>query len=103
VDPATGVTTAVDLGGEALTAGDGMLLLGRTLYVVRNRENVVAVVELDRAGTSGTVTDELTSESFDVPTTVAAFAGALYLPNARFTTPQEPTTEFWATRLPLRR
>jgi streptogramin lyase len=102
VDPATGTTTAVDLGGETLTAGDGMLLLGRTLYVVRNRQNVVAVVELDRAGTRGTVTAELTSEGFDVPTTVDAFAGALYLPNARFTTPQEPGTDFWATRLPLR-
>jgi len=103
VDPATGETTVVDLasrGGEAsLTNGDGMLLTGRTLYVVRNQLNLVAVVRLDRAGTRGTVTGELTDEGFDVPTTVAAFAGGLYLPNARFTTPQEPTTEFWVTRL----
>jgi sugar lactone lactonase YvrE len=102
VDPATGETSAVDLDGASLAAGDGMLLKGRTLYVVRNQLNVVAVVELDRTGTSGTVVDELTSGDFDIPTTVAMFAGALYLPNARFTTPQEPTTEFWVTRVDLR-
>lgn len=103
VDPATGETTVVDLasrdGDASLTNGDGMLLEGRTLYVVRNQLNLVAVVRLDRSGTRGTVTGELTDEGFDVPTTVAAFAGGLYLPNARFTTPQEPTTEFWVTRV----
>ncbi|GAB3102274.1 hypothetical protein [Isoptericola nanjingensis] len=103
VDPATGETTVVDLasrdGHASLTNGDGMLLVGRTLYVVRNQLNLVAVVRLDRSGTRGTVTGELTDEGFDVPTTVAAFAGGLYLPNARFTTPQEPTTEFWVTRV----
>ncbi|MFE5294240.1 hypothetical protein ACFQ8T_18825 [Isoptericola sp. NPDC056618] len=103
VDPATGETTVVDLasrdGDASLTNGDGMLLVGRTLYVVRNQLNLVAVVRLDRSGTRGTVTGELTDEGFDVPTTVAAFAGGLYLPNARFTTPQEPTTEFWVTRV----
>ncbi|MEU2199072.1 hypothetical protein [Isoptericola sp. NPDC019482] len=103
VDPATGETTVVDLasrdGDASLTNGDGMLLEGRTLYVVRNQLNLVAVVRLDRSGTRGTVTGELSDEGFDVPTTVAAFAGGLYLPNARFTTPQEPTTEFWVTRV----
>jgi hypothetical protein len=39
VDAATGVATAVQLGGATLTAGDGLLLVGRTLYVVRNRLN----------------------------------------------------------------
>ncbi len=102
VDPATGAATRVDLGGELLTDGDGMLLLGRTLYVVQNQQNQVAVIRLDRAGTTGRLVGTLTSPDVDVPTTAAYFAGALYLPNARFTTPQEPTTEFWVTRVPLR-
>lgn len=101
VDPGTGEATEVDLGGELLTNGDGLLLLGRTLFVVRNRDNLAAVVRLDRAASSGAVVDEITSDGFDVPTTAAAFAGGLYLPNARFTSPQEPTTEFWATRVDL--
>ena len=87
VDPATGDATQVDLGGTLLVNGDGLLLSGRTLFVVQNRLNRVAVVELNSAGTSGEVTQFLTDPRFDVPTTVAAFGNRLYLPNARFGTP----------------
>jgi sugar lactone lactonase YvrE len=99
VNPHTGVATQVDLGGDKLTAGDGLLLQGRTLYVVRNRLNEVAVVKLNRRGTAGEVVDTLTSPQFDVPTTVAAYKGSLYLPNARFTTPPTPSTPYWITRI----
>ena len=99
VNPRTGEATQVDLGGAALTNGDGLLLQGRTLYVVRNQRNEVAVVKLNRRGTAGKVVDTLTSEEFDVPTTVAAYKGSLYLPNARFTTPPTPTTKYWITRI----
>ncbi len=100
VDPTTGVTTTVDLGGETLTNGDGLLLRGRTLYVVQNRLNTVAVVHLDRTGTRGTVVDRVTDPRFDVPTTVAAYGPRLYLPNARFTTPPTPQTEYTAVAIP---
>ena len=103
VDPRTGEATEVDLGSELLPHGDGLLLLGRTLFVVRNTDNVVSVVRLDRRGTHGTVVDEITHGEFDTPTTAAVFAGGLYLPNARFTTEPEPTTEFWVTRVELSR
>jgi sugar lactone lactonase YvrE len=53
VDPASGVTTRVDLGADAVPNGDGMLLSGRTLYVVQNQLNQVAVVRLDHRGTRG--------------------------------------------------
>ena len=44
--------------------------------------------------------DTLTSPGFDVPTTVAAYKGSLYLPNARFgTTPPTQTAEYWITRI----
>ena len=84
VEPRTGRATVVDLGGAALTNGDGLLLKGRTLYAVQNRLNQVAVVHLDRKGTSGRVQRTITSPAFDVPSTVAASKGFLYLPNARF-------------------
>jgi sugar lactone lactonase YvrE len=104
VDPATGVTTAVDLGGTALTNGDGLLLDGRRLYVVQNQTNQVSVVELNRAGTHGTVVDEITDAEvggvFDIPTTVARFGDRLYLPNARFTTPVTPQTPYTAVAVP---
>ena len=56
VDPSTGEADRVDLGGVPMTNGDGLLLVGSTLYVVQNRLNRVAVIELDPQGTSGAVT-----------------------------------------------
>src|SRR5262245_2273627 len=100
VDPATGLTSTVDLGGETLPDGDGMLLSGRTLYVVRNVDNEVAVVRLDRPGRHGTVVDRLTDPRFDVPTTVARFEGRLYLPNSRFLIDPTPTTTYTAVAIP---
>ena len=105
VDPATGEATEVDLGGASLTMGDGMLRHGRTLYVVRNRINEVAVLRLSRDGLSGRLARTITADdlgpgaSFDVPTTVAKFGADLYLPNARFTTPPTPTTDYWVTKV----
>jgi sugar lactone lactonase YvrE len=99
VDPATGVTTTVDLGGQTLPNGDGILLSGRTLYVVQNQLNQVAVVRLDHSGSSGRVVAQLTDQGFDVPTTVAKFGNRLYLPNARFTTPPTPTTPYSAVAI----
>ncbi len=101
VNPSTGETTAVDLGGYVLRNGDGLLVIGRTLYVVQNQLNQVAVFKLNRRGTEGRlVGDPLTSERFDVPTTVAAYKGSLYLPNARFRpTPLPVDAPYWVTRI----
>ena len=99
VDPETGVATRVDLGETLLTNGDGLLVVGTTLYVVQNRLNQVAVIKLDPDGTSGVLVDTLTSRDFAVPTTVAAFGNSLYLPNARFGTPEPETLEYWVTRI----
>lgn len=101
VDPGNGHAYRVDLGDDGLTNGDGMLRVGRTLYVARNTLNQVATVRLDRSASDGTVVQTRTSDDFDTPTTIARFAGALYLPNARFTTTPEDDTEYWVTRLPL--
>jgi sugar lactone lactonase YvrE len=92
IDPDTGVTA--EIAGVTVPNGDGILLEGRTLYVVQNLLNKVAVVRLSRDLASGTVVDEITDPRFDVPTTVASFGRRLYLPNARFTTPPTPTTEY---------
>jgi sugar lactone lactonase YvrE len=99
IDPATGIATAIDLGGATVMAGDGILLSGRTLYVVRNQRNLVAVVELAPDLSSGEVVGELTSAAFSVPTTIARFGSSLYAVNARFGTPATPTTDYWITRL----
>jgi sugar lactone lactonase YvrE len=100
IDSSSGDYAAVDLGGAALTNGDGLLLVGeRTLLVVQNRLNQIAVVRLDRDYESGRVVGTITDPDFDVPTTVTLKRGSLYLPNARFTTPPTPETEYWVTRV----
>jgi streptogramin lyase len=99
VDPSSGEATQVDLGGTLLTAGDGLLVVGRTLYAVQNQLNQVAEIRLNRTGTAGTLVATHTSPDFDIPTTVAAFGPWLYLPNARFTTPPTPDTPYWVTRI----
>jgi len=95
IDPGTGDATAIDIGGVAMTNGDGLLVEGLTLYVVQNRLNRVAVIDLDPITfTAGEVVGALTSPHFDVPTTMARFGGWFYLVNARFTTEQTPETPF---------
>jgi sugar lactone lactonase YvrE len=99
VDPTTGIATLIDLGGEAVPNGDGILLQGKTLYVVQNVMNQVAVVELAPDLTSGTIVDTITSSAFRVPTTIAKFGNALYAVNARFDTPPTPSTEYEVVRV----
>ncbi|MFI0487186.1 SMP-30/gluconolactonase/LRE family protein [Actinomadura sp. 9N215] len=94
VDPGTGVTKALDLHGETLRAGDGILADGKTLYAVQNQLNSVAVIELNDEATEGKVVKKLTDPRFDVPTTVAKAGPRLYLPNARFSTPPTPETPY---------
>lgn len=98
VDPRTGLTATVDLGDAApLTNGDGLLVTGRTLYVVQNRQNAIDVFRHAPDGHSGAFRRRITAPGFDVPTTVAAHRGRLYLPNARFTTPPTPDTTYSVT------
>lgn len=99
IDPRTGATKKVDLGGYALTNGDGLLTVGRTLYVVQNRLNKVAVFRLGHGATSGVLKKTLTNPNFDVPTTVAKSGKWLYLPNARFGTPATPDTTYTVNRV----
>jgi hypothetical protein len=84
IDPTTGHATEIDLGGEDVPFGDGIVLQGRNLYVVQNFLNQVVVVELSAHFTTGEITETITSELFRVPTTGAMFGGNLYVVNARF-------------------
>jgi sugar lactone lactonase YvrE len=94
VDRRTGQTREIVL-NEPVVNGDGILLDGKTLYVVQNRDNKVAVVRLARGLASGTVVTHLTDTDFDVPTTIDEFGKRLYAVNARFTTPPAPDTDYW--------
>ena len=99
IDPESGCATRIDLDGATVVNGDGIYLENETLYVVQNRNNKVAVIDLNSRLTSGSIEDELTSEHFDVPTTMTRFSGAFYLVNARFGTAGPEPAEYWITAI----
>jgi sugar lactone lactonase YvrE len=88
IDAKTGVADRIELTGGDVANGDGLLLEGRTLYVVQNRLNRVAVIRLSPDLGEGTIVRHLTHPALDVPTTIDRSAGRLYLPNARFGIPE---------------
>ena len=99
VDPATGASTVVDLHGYSVVNGDGLVLRGHLLYVVRNVDNKVAVLRLDRRFASGVPVRELTSPLLRVPSTADLFGPWLYLVNARFDVTPTPTTDYNVVRV----
>jgi sugar lactone lactonase YvrE len=105
---ANGVARAIALTGpggepESVPNGDGILLDGKTLYVVQNQLNTVAKIRLSSNLRSGTVVTRITNDQlpataqFSVPTTIAEHGNRLYAVNARFGTP--PTgADYWITQ-----
>lgn len=94
VDPDTGDARLLDLGGETVTAGDGILLDGKTLYVVRNRLNQIAVISMAPDLTYGQLVSAITDPAFRAPTTIAEFGRSLYAVNARFGVPDPGSADF---------
>jgi len=84
IDPATGEAAEVDLGGDSMLFGDGLVLIGKRLYAVQNFENRIGVWKLSADLRSATRLRDLTSPDFDVPATAAAFGNRLYAVNGRF-------------------
>ena len=100
-DPNTGVTEEIVLAaGESVRQGDGILLAGHTLYVVQNRMNVIAKIQLDDHLMSGTVVSRTGNPNFDVPTTIARFGHRLYAVNARFGIANPGSAEYTVVGLP---
>ncbi len=99
VDPQTGEASLIDLGGENVNSGDGLLLLDRTLYVVQNSLNRIAQFQLNRDYSAARLQQILTDDDFDVPTTVSNQGTRLYAVNARFGTPPGPDVEYDIVRV----
>jgi hypothetical protein len=91
VNPATGATIEISLGGESVPNGDGILLDGRTLYVVQNQLNRISVIRMNASLTSGRLVTRITDARFAVPTTIDEHGRRLYAVNARFGSPPSTT------------
>ncbi len=103
VSPRSGAARSVPvIGGPGITAGDGLLVEGRTIYVVRGSGPAeVSVLTLDRtrSGWSARWRGARTDETLDVPSTATLAGGALWAVNARFGVADPAAAEYWVTRL----
>ncbi len=84
VDPDTGVATEIDLGGDIVPTGDGLVLRGKTLYVVQNFLNAIAVFTMSPDFSTATLTGYLVDSDLNTPSTADSFGPWLYAVNARF-------------------
>lgn len=100
VDPRTGGSRLVDLGGYSVERADGLVLRGRTLYVIRNLTNVIAVVRMNAGYTAGVVQREITGPQLRSPATGDLLGSALYVVNGRFDVESTPSTDHDIVRVP---
>jgi len=84
IDIDTQEIVQIDLGGETVQAGDGIVLRGRTLWVVRNSFELIVKVQLSGDFASGSIVSSTTDESFKFPTTAAIANGRLLVVNSQF-------------------
>ena len=101
IDPSTGATKQIALvGTEKLEFGDGLLLHGKKLSVVRNRANRVATLRVSRDLSTATLKREVTRSEFNVPTTIARHGKRLYVVNAKFGITEPASQPYEVVRVP---
>jgi sugar lactone lactonase YvrE len=91
VNPATGASAGI--AGVSVPNVDGLLLEAGRLWAVQNANNQVAEIRLSPDLTSGVIEKIITSDLFQVPTTVARFGSRLAVVNAKFDTGVPPTAD----------
>ena len=104
IDLSTREVTQIDAGGADFSNGDGILLEGQTLYVVRNQQELIVPVSLSADYASGTVGEAFTNPSFNYPTTIAGYDGRLLAVNSQFGARQgggEPELPFTVSGIPI--
>jgi sugar lactone lactonase YvrE len=100
VNSATGEVIQVDLGGEALTGGDGLALDGQRLYAVRDGQ--ITIVELGPDFATGVVGESFSDPSFNTPTTIAPYDGCLLVVNSQLDAIQgQPQLPFTVSAIPV--
>ncbi len=77
-------------GGDGVTAGDGLLLDGQTLHVVRNNLNLIVQLRLAPDFASGQQVGSFTDPSFGFTTTIAKAGDRLLVVNSQFNRRNNP-------------
>ena len=84
IDVASKTVSKIDKGGADLTNGDGLVLNGSKLYVVRNQQERIVEMRLSRSLTQARQRRSFTSSKFMFPTTAALAKGRLLVVNSQF-------------------
>ena len=108
IDLRTKRVRRVALAAGAVTTPDGLVLRGRTLYVVQNTPSAVKVLRLSRDYTTASVRGTITDPSFAFTTGVAAYRDRLLVVSSQFDTlgspaavtgTAPPTLPFWVSEV----
>ena len=101
IDVASKEVSAIDLDGEPVLGGDGMVLDGQTLYVVQNGADQVTVITLTDDFASGTVERVIADERLTGSATAALVGDDLLVTNSQFSAMQgEPSLPFTVSVVP---
>lgn len=84
IDIAARTVAPIGLGGATVTNGDGLVLQGRTLLVVRNQQELIVRIDLTDNYAAGRILSEFTDPTFGYPTTAALTPIGLLVVNSQF-------------------
>lgn len=86
VDTESGAASPVNIQGEEqlFGGGDGLYMDGRTLYIMQNFAQKIAVVEISDDLTQGTFIKNIMSDDFAIPTTIIGFGACIYAINTHY-------------------
>ncbi|MFK7804904.1 MAG: hypothetical protein AB8G95_24950 [Anaerolineae bacterium] len=100
IDVASKAVSWIDTGTIPLTFGDGMVLIGNTIYVVRNSWWEIVEIQLSEDYTFGTGGAVTYSELFIYPTTIAFTGNTFLVANSQFNNEGLPSLPFTVSQIP---
>lgn len=104
IDVASKEVSEVDLGGETLAGGDGLVLDGQRLYAIIQTNDEIVSVDMSDDFSSGTVISRTQDESLAYPATAALVDDRLLVVNAQFDAMESdegPSLPFTVSSIPL--
>ena len=105
IDIAAKTVSPIDIGGESLATGDGLVLDRRRLYVVRQGEQEIVTIDLADDLSKGKVVSRFKDPALAWPATAVKVGDDLLVVNTQFNkrTTKEPVTPFSIVAVPLSR
>lgn len=104
VEIATKAISTIDLDGQSVLAGDGLLLDKQTLWVMRNAAATLVTLQLSADFSSAALITTTADPHFDFPTTIARVGDRLLVVNSQLnkrSANQPPTLPFVIVGLPI--